>query len=379
MVAIVLLLAGPAHAEDKNTKQKLNDTIKNIEISEARKKKFAVDADAIKIELKDLQKELVKLASKMQDTEQKLSVAETKLAGLEAQAKEKMAAKILREKQLAVMVQSMIRLSRTPPEAVIAMPGDYATILKTAKVLGVATDGVREQAEIIQKELIEIEKLHAQMQAVRDKLAEDRERLQKSRAALSVKLKAREQLQEKLYSAARKESAHIAQLSKQAVSLKELLANLEDNRARSAAAKNIPTGKIRSFAHAEGDLRQPSSGILIKRYGQRKGENDTSKGMIWRTRDNAQVIAPFDGQVVFTGPFMEYGRMVIIRHTDGYHTLVAGLERVDCKPGQFLLEGEPIGAMGKSKSGNGELYFELRKDNKPIDPSGWLKTSSRKR
>jgi septal ring factor EnvC (AmiA/AmiB activator) len=62
--------------------------------------------------------------------------------------------------------------------------------------------------------------------------------------------------------------------------------------------------------------------------------------------------------------------MVIIRHSDGYHTMLAGLDEIDCKPGQFVLEGEPVGSMGGGT--DTRLYMELREDGKPVDPAGWM-------
>jgi septal ring factor EnvC (AmiA/AmiB activator) len=81
--------------------------------------------------------------------------------------------------------------------------------------------------------------------------------------------------------------------------------------------------------------------------------------------------------VVFTGPFLTYGQMVIIRHSDDFHTLLAGLVKIDVTVGQFLLEGEPIGAMGDSESSN-RLYIELRQNNQPIDPASWIKGLNKK-
>ncbi len=87
--------------------------------------------------------------------------------------------------------------------------------------------------------------------------------------------------------------------------------------------------------------------------------------------------APFDGEVVYTGPFLNYGQLVIIRHSDDFHTLLAGLVKIDVNVGQFLLEGEPIGAMGESDSGN-RLYVELRHKNQPIDPAPWINGLNKK-
>src|SRR4029453_2370904 len=88
----------------------------------------------------------------------------------------------------------------------------------------------------------------------------------------------------------------------------------------------------------------------------------------------AVVVAPFDGKVVYAGPFRAYELALIIRHTDGYHCLLAGLGRVDSAVGQWMLAGEPVGVMPDAvePSSGRMIYFELRRDGRPVDPQPWL-------
>jgi septal ring factor EnvC (AmiA/AmiB activator) len=85
-------------------------------------------------------------------------------------------------------------------------------------------------------------------------------------------------------------------------------------------------------------------------------------------------VAPFDGQVIYAGPFPPYVLVLIIRHTDGYHSLLAGLGRADSAVGQWVLAGEPVGVMPDAAGPDsaGEVYFELRRDGHPVDPQPWL-------
>ena len=73
---------------------------------------------------------------------------------------------------------------------------------------------------------------------------------------------------------------------------------------------------------------------------------------------------------------MDYGRMVILRHSDGYHTLLAGMAKIDASVGDFLVEGEPLGSMGELEQ-NDHLYMELRENNQPINPANWVKGMGR--
>ena len=116
---------------------------------------------------------------------------------------------------------------------------------------------------------------------------------------------------------------------------------------------------------------------VVLSYGAADPTGATSRGVTLETRPGAQVIAPFDGRVVFAGPFKGYGRILIIGHGDGYHSLVAGLDQIDSNVGQWLMAGEPIGTMpaGEAKP---RLYLELRHDVQPINPLPWLATRDAK-
>ena len=70
-----------------------------------------------------------------------------------------------------------------------------------------------------------------------------------------------------------------------------------------------------------------------------------------------------------------YGRILIIEHGERYHTLLAGLERIDAVIGQWVLAGEPVGTMGDPADDIPRLYLELRRTGEPINPLPWLATS----
>ena len=126
-------------------------------------------------------------------------------------------------------------------------------------------------------------------------------------------------------------------------------------------------------------LIMPARGDILARYGQqRRADGASSKGITIGTRSAAQVVAPFDGRVAYAGKFRGYGQILIIEHGGRYHTLLAGMDRVDAVVGQWLLAGEPVGAMVTSPGIRPELYLELRRTGRPINPLPWLATNSEK-
>ena len=200
----------------------------------------------------------------------------------------------------------------------------------------------------------------------------------------------------------------VAKLVKQAASLEELVAKLSalpkqqpEPPASSPTAAPIPPRKpareqpsagqqetgiaaltappvgLRPFP-ATGTINRPVSGTVIRRYGQDTGFGHTSKGIVIQARPQAQITAPFDGKVAFAGPFQQLGLILIIEHSDGYHSVLAGLSRIDVAAGQWVLAGEPVGAMGqKAEDGAAdadrpELYVELRRDGQPVNPLRWI-------
>lgn len=68
-----------------------------------------------------------------------------------------------------------------------------------------------------------------------------------------------------------------------------------------------------------------------------------------------------------------YGNCVKIEHENGYSTLYAHLSEVYVKNGEYVEKGQMIGKMGDSGNAYGaHLHFEVRKDNKRIDPTPFL-------
>jgi septal ring factor EnvC (AmiA/AmiB activator) len=135
------------------------------------------------------------------------------------------------------------------------------------------------------------------------------------------------------------------------------------------------------FADAKGLLTRPVSGDELLGFGDQDGLGGESQGLSVATRPGTPVLAPVDGWVVYAGPFRSYGQVLILNAGDGYHIVLAGMERIDAALGQFVLGGEPVATMGATRLASiGEvehtsaqpiLYVEFRKDGTAIDSAPW--------
>ena len=126
------------------------------------------------------------------------------------------------------------------------------------------------------------------------------------------------------------------------------------------------------------NLRMPIEGKVVSHFNQATEFGFLTKGIIIRTNFGEKVRAPSEGRVVFSGPFHEYGMLLIIDHGAGYHTVLAGLDHIYKTLDQYVLLGEPVGIMNSLNEKQPELYMELRRRGHPINPLPWLATNNNK-
>ena len=158
-------------------------------------------------------------------------------------------------------------------------------------------------------------------------------------------------------------------------------AERERDAARRAVPKDNRLAAQVPFPRLAGQLTLPVVGRVSARFGSADGAGGHLQGDMVTTQSGAIVTAPSDATVLYAGPFRSYGQLLILNAGDGYHIVLAGMGRISVGPGQTVVAGEPVGAMGDTRlasavamAGGGagpELYVEFRKDGKPVDPSPW--------
>jgi septal ring factor EnvC (AmiA/AmiB activator) len=79
------------------------------------------------------------------------------------------------------------------------------------------------------------------------------------------------------------------------------------------------------------------------------------------------------GVIRFAGWFRGYGRIVIIDHGGGFHSICGHLDEIFVAVGDRVDEAQRLGSVGETGSlGGPSLYFELRRNGEAIDPEPWL-------
>lgn len=104
----------------------------------------------------------------------------------------------------------------------------------------------------------------------------------------------------------------------------------------------------------------------------------SEKGISIAGRDGQPVRAAAAGRVVYSGNGLKgLGELVIVKHDKSFLSAYAQNKKRLVKEGEKIALGQPIAEMGKSASEQARLYFEIRKDGKPVDPLQYLPRNRR--
>ena len=376
-----LCLGSGNPAEAQSAEQKLQQIEREIESSRKQEQSLETKAHRLDRGLKSMRGDLIDTAASVQTQEGRVSEIEIKLKALSAE--ERVKARNLRERhgELSSVIGSLARLERRPPEALIAAPTIPLDAVRSAIVLTRVIPELQQRTDGLRAELTALRVVRRDIAGEQAALASASETLLRERQALDRLLTQTSRLHKQTLSKRNRSKQRIARLAQEAKDLRALLRELQKEEARLARESPnimiIPEGG-KPFTGAQGKLPLPVRGRLVIQFGERNQFGTHNRGLSVSTRSQAQVVAPFDGRILFAGPFRSYGQLLIISHGEGYHSLIAGMSRIDGAVGQWLLAGEPIGRMGKNDGTAPVLYVELRRNGVPINPLPWLAANDRK-
>ena len=361
---------------------------------EAEREQTRKAAELLSAELDTIKRDMIAAAKAVQEHEETLSELESQHASLVLSEQEKIAVLSLKRQQINGMLIALERLAARPSEALIAQPTSPADTVRSAILLRETLPLITKQAERLKEEIDQILALRASIAQKKKRILVLNAKLDSEHRRLATlydrKRQIRTDAEEKRATAEKRLSA----IADEAKDLKELMARLEEESrtraeaeeerdrllterknaappSRSLAAAPAANSKaLPSFQAGRGRMPSPARGRIAVRFND-KDDSRTSRGIVIETRSDAQVVAPYDGSIVFAGPFRGYGLLLIIEHSEGYHTLLSGLSRIDGAPGQKLTAGEPVGVVGRTDN-RPSLYFELRHKGQPVDPLPWL-------
>jgi len=360
-----------------------------ISLSEKRQAEIAAEIAAIKDDSAALTASLIQAVKTERKLGEDIAEIDRRLQNLGIQEQKIRLSLASRRGTLAEVLGALQRMGLNPPPAILVRPEDALASVRSAILLGAVVPELRSETEMLIADLDDLTRVKTSIEVEEENLqqkqteqAEEKERLK-----LLLEEKRRVQAVAEMRMEAEREQA--AELAERATNLQELISSLEKEieslskvlEARKQANEGDLLSEALPFAKRAGLVPLPVSGQFAKRFGEDDGAGSSLKGDILRTQSGAIVTAPVDGTVLYAGPFRSYGQLLILNPGDGYHIVLAGLDRLNVSLGQSVLAGEPVGMMGEARLASiaastldgavPELYVEFRKDGKPIDPKLW--------
>jgi septal ring factor EnvC (AmiA/AmiB activator) len=310
---------------------------------------------------------------------------------MERGAKAKQQQLDLNGKEAEQLLGALERLTRASPAALALSEGPIERV-RSGILLASALPALQVQAQGLSAQLAAVVAEHAHIDARRPEFDAARQALNKAREALAPLVAKRGDLIAKLLPPNDGKTPDIVKLSEQTNDLTDLIkhADADTDRRDKQLLARLRIGPAKKGVPPIADLTRPADlraldapraamvwpvvGDLSHRFGDADRLGRSSQGLSVSAPPAALVIAPFDGEVEFAGNFASYGLILIIRHRGGYHSVLAGLSRVDVTIGQWLLAGEPVGVMPGADDENASVtfYLELRRDGRPVDPQSRL-------
>ncbi len=400
-----------ASADQRNVagteEQALADIEASISLSQERVEALKRDIASMKGDRARQSAELIAAAQRVKTAEAEVAKMEERLGDLIVDEMEVRGRLDGADASISSVLAALERISRNPPPALIVDPSDALGSARSAILISAIVPQLRSKADELTADLKRLAEVKAAALEEEALLRANFEILEEEQLRIATLIVARKEGEGRITAEIEAEQAEAEALAAKASSLKQLIDDLTkraaavavaaDATATANAGGNAPTldpGTIKlalanteriqpavPFAQARGFLTLPSSGVAVIEYGASDGFGGISKGLSIVTRAEAQVVAPADGWVLYKGDYLNYGQIIILNAGQDYTLLLAGLATVTVDIGQFVLMGEPLGTMGSQTIGRTvatsagvsrpTLYIEMRKNNEPVDPTGW--------
>lgn len=389
--AVLVVLPCTAPAQELQNRQKLEDLERTI--AEERKRADALDekVERVAADAAEMSRALVALARKTQALERKTDALRKRIEGLDRNRHEKEKRLKAERARLARLLATLQRIARNPPEVLLAHASSPTDTLRSAMLLKSVVPHLQTKARELRTELADLARLGEETSQREAALTRAVAELAQRREEIERLLERKKALIRTTEADRERAAARAERFAAEARDLRELIETIERTRQpRPTPDRSAPgwrakmalippqggLGKIPPITGARGHLTVPVVGRIVARFGTTDPVGTRNQGLRFISTPGAQVVAPHDGHVVFAGPFRGYGRLLIIDHGEGYHTLLAGFGRIDVAVNQRLLAGEPIGSMARTGKEHPRLYLELRRNGRPVDPLPWLAATS---
>jgi murein DD-endopeptidase MepM/ murein hydrolase activator NlpD len=121
-----------------------------------------------------------------------------------------------------------------------------------------------------------------------------------------------------------------------------------------------------------------TSGYSIRRFHPISKRYKAHTGIDYGAPRGTPIMATANGRVTFAGWKGGYGKLLIVKHANGYQTYYGHCSRLLKKRGQLVEQGQVIARVGSTGISTGpHVHYEVRVNGKPINPNKVKKSRGR--
>jgi septal ring factor EnvC (AmiA/AmiB activator) len=212
----------------------------------------------------------------------------------------------------------------------------------------------------------------AAAEAARRKAAALKDRGRQAQAE-EEKVRAEYQLKQAAVNEAREKVAAAEKKAKELEETKAALAKLLSRIGAEASRQGAPPARLELPRNS---LPWPVQGTVSRPFGRERNQELKTwvfhQGVTFSAQAGSAVSAVGSGQVIYSGPFRSYGRVVIVDHGGGFFSVYGELGQISKSKGSAVSEGETLGTTG-GQGTSGTAYLELRRGTEALDPMLWLR------
>ncbi len=267
-------------------------------------------------------------------------------------------------------------ISRAPAPLLLLHPTGPTGTARSGMIVAEVTPALHAEADALKAQLQEIAVLQVLQETAEETLSLGLHGAQNARTALSLAIQERTDLPQRFV----EDQEQTALLLASTDTLDSFAQGLE------LATLSGPENTV-SLA-AKGALPIPVHGQILRGYNAADAAGVARPGVIIATRPRAIVTSPTPATILFRGPLLDYGNVVIIEPTADVMFIFAGLAEVYGEVGEIIGSGAPLGLLGgsspqsdaestginQSNAGTQSqtLYLEVRDGQTPVNPATWF-------
>lgn len=325
-----------------------------IKKTEQQNKKLEQQVKNSNKEVESTKKKLVKAADRVSTLEEQRSAVSKKIKELDAK-RDKLERELKQNQERIADAAASILFVASHPSFDSENMREYVL---TSAILSEAAESFDEEIQTATEQIKELAKIREERAVEKEKLDRTAKRYANEKDELDKLLRTRSAQNQKLRTQQSELQKKLRDLSARAKTISELSAGVGSSEMSSDSRFSLRK------------LNKPVRGTVTVRFAEKTALGLKSDGWHIRVRGDALVMAPADGEIKFADSFKGFGKVIIMSHKNGYNTVMTNLGEINVMLGQEVLAGEPIGRMNSEKP---EMYLEVRRGDKAVDPARLFK------